>query len=107
MINPVSCIRLNTGEVLLAFITKKFWNGDVQVTEPNIVLTVAEGGQMEVNFAPWIPYAKDETFRLRKESIQTIFEPRPALATNYKRVTGNTDELSNALKGGQVRGQVR
>ena len=50
---------------------------------------------MEVNFAPWIPYAKEYEFIIAKDSVQTIFEPRPQLETNFKNQTGNN-----------VRGQV-
>ena len=84
----VKCIRLNTGEVLLGFAKPKN-SGDWIIVEPQIVLTTAENGKMSVDFAPWIPYAKDWTFVISKEQIQTIFEPRPQLETNYKNVTGN------------------
>ena len=46
---------------------------------------------MEVNFAPWIPYAKDYVFTIYKRSIQTVFEPRPQLETNFKVATGNRE----------------
>ncbi len=88
------CVRLNTGEVLMGFV-QTLKNGDVHIVEPQILITIAEGGKMEVNFAPWIPYAKEYEFIIAKDSIQTIFEPRPQLETNFKNQTGNN-----------VRGQV-
>lgn len=84
----VKCIRLNTGEVIMGFVKQKS-DGDQIIDEPQIILTTAESGKMQVDFAPWIPYAKDWTFVISKEQIQTIFEPRPQLETNYKNVTGN------------------
>ena len=86
----IKCIRLNTGEVLMGFAKKDFF-GNYIILEPQIILTVAEGGKMEVNFAPWIPYAKDYVFTIYKRSIQTVFEPRPQLETNFKVATGNRE----------------
>ena len=44
------CVRLNTGEVLMGFV-QTLKNGDVHIVEPQILITIAEGGKMEVNFA--------------------------------------------------------
>ncbi len=67
---------------------KKTPNG-FEIIEPQIILTVAENNQMEVNFAPWIPYARDYHFRILDQQIQTVFDPKPELTQNFKFVTGN------------------
>ena len=36
-----------------------------------------------------IPYAKDYEFIIEANQIQTVFEPKPQLETNYKVATGN------------------
>ena len=84
----VKCIRLNTGEVLLGFAKPKN-SGDWIIVEPQIVLTTADNGKMSVDFAPWIPYAKEYEFVINKNQIQTVFDPRPQLETNFKNATGN------------------
>ena len=72
--SEVKCIRLNTGEVIMGFV-KKTLLGNYIITDPQIILTVADSGKMEVNFAPWIPYAKEYKFKIMKPLIQTVFDP--------------------------------
>ena len=86
--SEVKCIRLNTGEVIMGFV-KKTILGNYIITVPQIILTVADSGKMEVNFAPWIPYAKEYKFKIMKPLIQTVFDPKPQLETNFKVATGN------------------
>ena len=86
--SEVKCIRLNTGEVIMGFV-KKTLLGNYIITDPQIILTVADSGKMEVNFAPWIPYAKEYKFKIMKPIIQTVFDPKPQLETNFKVATGN------------------
>lgn len=86
--SEVKCIRLNTGEVIMGFV-KKTILGNYIITDPQIILTVADSGKMEVNFAPWIPYAKEYKFKIMKPLIQTVFDPKPQLETNFKVATGN------------------
>ena len=86
--SEVKCIRLNTGEVIMGFV-KKTLLGNYIITDPQIILTVADSGKMEVNFAPRIPYAKEYKFKIMKPLIQTVFDPKPQLETNFKVATGN------------------
>ena len=66
---------------------KKTILGNYIITDPQIILTVADSGKMEVNFAPWIPYAKEYKFKIMKPLIQTVFDPKPQLETNFKVAT--------------------
>lgn len=68
---------------------KKTLLGNYIITDPQIILTVADSGKMEVNFAPWIPYARDFHFKVLDQQIQTVFDPNPTLTQNFKSVTGN------------------
>ena len=68
---------------------KKTLLGNYIITDPQIILTVADSGKMEVNFAPWIPYAKEYKFKIMKPLIQTVFDPKPQLETNFKVATRN------------------
>ena len=68
---------------------KKTLLGNYIITDPQIILTVADSGKMEVNFAPWIPYAKEYKFKIMKPLIQTVFYHKPQLETNFKVATGN------------------
>ncbi len=58
---------------------------------------IKKNGNMETNMAPWIPYAKEYNFTIKKGLIQTVFEPKPQLETNFKVATGNNS----------IRGKVR
>ena len=91
----VKCIRLDTGEVLSGFVEKHF-NGDYTIRDAQTCIMEVKDGHMEVNLAPWIPFAKEYTFRINKSLIQTVFDAKPQLETNFKVATGNTQ-----------RGQVR
>ena len=92
----VKCIRLDTGEVLIGWV-KKLWNGDYRIEDAHICISEVKDGNMETNMAPWIPFAKEYTFTIKKGLIQTVFEPKPQLETNFKIATGNNS----------IRGQVR
>jgi hypothetical protein len=92
----VNCIRLDTGEVLIGWV-KKLWNGDYRIEDAHICISEVKDGNMETNMAPWIPFAKEYTFVIKKGLIQTVFEAKPQLETNFKIATGNNS----------IRGQVR
>ena len=95
--HDVKCIRLDTGEVLIGFVKKKL-NGDYVISDAQVCLIEATEGKMEVNMAPWIPFAKEYIFTINKNLIQTVFDAKPQLETNFKVATGNTHG---------VRGQIR
>jgi hypothetical protein len=84
----VRCIRLDTGEVLIGFVERK-WNGDYVISEAQVCLMEVKEGTMEVNMAPWIPFAKEYTFTINAGLIQTVFDAKPQLETNFKVSTGN------------------
>lgn len=86
--SKVKCIRLDTGEVLIGFVERTML-GNYKITDAQICLTNTEDGKYEVNLAPWIPFAKEYTFVINSDLVQTIFEPRPQLETNFKVATGN------------------
>jgi len=44
---------------------------------------------MEVELAPWLPFAMEYNFEVSKSSIITVFKVRPNLEINYKKNTGN------------------
>ncbi len=86
--SKVKCIRLDTGEVLIGFVERTIL-GNYKIIDAQICLTNTEDGKYEVNLAPWIPFAKEYTFILNSDLVQTVFEPRPQLETNFKVATGN------------------
>tara|TARA_A200000159_G_scaffold128222_1_gene124062 strand:- start:721 stop:1002 length:282 start_codon:yes stop_codon:yes gene_type:complete len=87
-VSKVKCIRLDTGEVLIGFVERTIL-GNYKIIDAQICLTNTEDGKYEVNLAPWIPFAKEYTFILNSDLVQTVFEPRPQLETNFKVATGN------------------
>ena len=93
----VKCIRLDTGEVLIGFV-KKHFNGDYTIADAQTCIMEVKNGNMEVNLAPWIPFAKEYTFRIHKGLIQTVFDAKPQLETNFKVATGNNFQRGKIAK---------
>ena len=93
----VQCIRLDTGEVLIGFVKKK-WNGDYTISEAQVCVVEVKDGRMEVDLAPWIPFAKEYTFTIHKGLIQTVFDAKPQLETNFKVATGNNFQRGKIKK---------
>jgi hypothetical protein len=59
------------------------------IEEAQQCIVSVENGQMEVNLAQWLPFAREFTFTIPKSQILTEFKVRPNLETNYKIATGN------------------
>lgn len=87
MSKKVKCIRLNTGEVLIGFVSTGVFS--YTISDAQVLITGIEDEKYEVNLAPWIPYAKEFTFKVWKWKVQTVFEAKPQLETNFKVATGN------------------
>lgn len=61
----------------------------VKISEAQLLVQQVVDGNMEINLAPWLPYAREYNFEIPKSKIVTIFNVRPNLETNYKLATGN------------------
>jgi len=90
-VSKVKCIRLDTGEVVIGFVEKTLF-GDYKIVDAQLCITDVQDGKFEVKLAPWIPYAKEYNFVINKDLVQTVFEPRPQLETNFKVATGNNNQ---------------
>lgn len=75
----------------MGFVTNTWWKLSYTIEDCNILVLDAneETQSMSVNFAPWAAYAKEYNFVIPYRHVVTVFEPRPALETNYKVATGN------------------
>ena len=87
MSKAIKCLRLENGDVVIGLVTEGPLNYTVE--EAHACIVEVKGTNMEVGLAPWIPYAKDYTFKISKVRVVTSFEPRPNLAQNFKVLTGN------------------
>tara|TARA_B100000586_G_C19969523_1_gene367209 strand:- start:223 stop:504 length:282 start_codon:yes stop_codon:yes gene_type:complete len=87
MSQKVKCIRLNTGEVLIGFVSSGLLS--YKITDAQVLITSVEDGNFEVNLAPWIPYAKEYSFQVWRWSVMSVFDAKPQLETNFKVATGN------------------
>lgn len=83
----IKCLRLENGDVVIGLVTENALSYTVK--EAHACITAIQGDTMEVGLAPWIPFAKDYTFIIKKVRVVTSFEPRPNLAQNFKVLTGN------------------
>ena len=77
--------------MIIGFVDKTLW-GDYKIQDVKQCITDVQDGKFEVKLAPWIPYAKEYNFVINKDLVQTVFEPRPQLETNYKVATGNNNQ---------------
>jgi hypothetical protein len=87
MSKKVKCIRLNTGEVLIGFVSNGLCS--YKIEDAQVLITGIEDEKYEVNLAPWIPYAKEYNFKIWKWAVMSVFEAKPQLETNFKVATGN------------------
>lgn len=85
----IRAVKLIGGEVIIGFITEKRFSDKILVEEAQECLVSIVDGKMEVELAPWLPFAMEYNFEVNKSSIITIFKVRPNLEINYKKNTGN------------------
>lgn len=86
---PVKCLLLETGEVIIGFVRNNYLS--YTIIDAQACIINVEEGQMNVNLAPWIPYAKEYTFKINKNKVISCFDARPQLEQNFKVQTGNRE----------------
>lgn len=84
----IKAIKLLGGEVIMGYVTESL-STKVKISEAQLLVQQVVDGNMEINLAPWLPYAREYNFEIPKSQIVTIFNVRPNLETNYKLATGN------------------
>ena len=72
----------------MGYVTESLSN-KVSISEAQLLVQQVVDGNMEINLAPWLTYAREYNFEIPKSQIVTIFNVRPNLETNYKLATGN------------------
>ena len=92
--DEVKCLRLDTGEILIGFFKNLWWKGKYEIRDCQQCLLSLEDNRMEVQLAPYVPFAKEYVFQIRHDKVQSVFDAKPQLEQNYKVETGN-----------QIRGQ--
>jgi hypothetical protein len=85
----IKAVKLLGGEVIIGIVTDSIFKTSVTVSEAQLCISNVIDGRMEVNLAPWLPYAREYDFVVPKSQILTMFKVRPNLETNYKVATGN------------------
>lgn len=85
----VKAVKLLGGEVIIGKVTESIFSNSIFISEAQLCIVDVVEGRMEVNLAPWLPYAREYNFVIPKRQIVTIFNVRPNLETNYKIATGN------------------
>jgi len=85
----VKAVKLLGGEVIIGRVTESIFSNNILISETQQCISTVVEGRMEVNLAPWLPYAREYDFVIPKSQIVVIFKVRPNLETNYKIATGN------------------
>ena len=85
----IKALKLLGGEVIMGYVTEGKTNKNVIISEAQLLVQQGIDGNMEIQLAPWLPYAREYTFTIPKSQIVTTFFVRPNLETNYKLATGN------------------
>ena len=85
----IKALKLLGGEVIMGYVTDSSFSKSVTISEAQLLVQQVVEGNMEVQLAPWLPYAREYTFEIPKSQIVTMFNVRPNLETHYKLATGN------------------
>lgn len=85
----IKALKLLGGEIIIGKVTQSSLHNKVLIEEAQQCIVSVKNGQMEVNLAQWLPFAREFTFTIPKSQILTEFKVRPNLETNYKIATGN------------------
>ena len=60
--DDVRCLRLDTGEVLIGFFKNLWWKRKYELVDAQQCLVSLEQNIMEVQLAPYIPFAQEYIF---------------------------------------------
>ena len=86
----IKLVRLKSGEDLVADIDI---NTDaVTLENPAMIMPVGNpgtGGQVQMGFGPWVPFAKSKTFEVPREHIVFIADPADDIVNNYRQMFGS------------------
>ena len=85
----IKAVKLLGGEVIIGYVTESIFSNTVLIQDAQLCVQQVIEDRMEINLAPWLPYAREYNYRIPKKQIVTIFKVRPNLETNYKVATGN------------------
>lgn len=84
----ISCIKLITGEDIIADVTDTL-QGDVQISHPCMILMIPTGNNnYTVGLAPFMPYAEGKEFTYKKEHVVLHYEASSPLKNQYNEITG-------------------
>lgn len=92
MSKPIKAVKLIGGEIVMGWYSEKkgtFGGKKIVLEEAQELIVELVDGRMEVQLAPWLPFAETYTFEIELSSVVTVFNVRPNLVTNYKVATGN------------------
>ena len=85
----IKAVKLLGGEVIIGMVPESFFSNSILIEEAQQCIPQVVEDRMEVNLAPWLPFAREYNFVVPKKQIVTMFKVRPNLETNYKIATGN------------------
>ena len=85
----IKAVKLLGGEVVMGMVTESVFSKNILIDEAQLCVQQVVDDRMEINLAPWLPFAREYNFVIPKKQIVTMFKVRPNLETNYKVATGN------------------
>ena len=85
----IKAVKLLGGEVVMGMVTESVFSKNILIEEAQLCVKQVVDDRMEINLAPWLPFAREYNFVIPKKQIVTMFKVRPNLETNYKVATGN------------------
>ena len=90
----IRAVKLIGGEIIMGFCTEKKLSNKILIEEAQELLVQIVDGKMEVELAPWLPFAMEYNFEVSKSSIITIFKVRP----NLERIQETNNGKRNTIK---------
>ena len=79
----IKAVKLLGGEVVMGMVTESVFSKNILIEEAQLCVLQVVDDRMEINLAPWLPFAREYNFVIPKKQIVTMFKVRPNLETNY------------------------
>lgn len=88
----VKLLRLKSGEDIIADVTLVDTEDTIKVENPAILMPMGQqqqGGQMQMGFGPWVPFADQKEFEIPRDWLVFISTPSMDLLNSYNQMFGS------------------
>ena len=100
----VKLLRLKSGEDIIADVTLVDTEDTIKLENPAILMPMGDpkGGQMQMGFGPWAPFADEKEFEIPRDWLVFISTPGKDLLNQYNSMFGSGIVLPDMKSGKQL-----